>query len=686
MNSIDEQLQTALSHYAAGNFDAARQTYVEVLRREPENVEAWHRLGLLMFQAGQSDVALDCVTKAIGFGGPSAERCCHLALVYRALNQLEQAEASLRQALRLNPNDLASLNNLAVVLLERDQLGEAADLFRRVLAVSPNDATARSNLGNVLKTQGLYAEAAAEYRVVLKETPDHVETLNNLAATILAQGQFEDAMHLCNRVLALSPGLNEARTNHALALKHCARQAIVTFRANIEKDGRDVVAWEGLGEALLITGEPIPAEEAFVRALEIEPDRQTARSNLIYCSQFLPGITARRMSEVYSDWDQRHARPLRAERPMFSNDRDPNRRLRLGILSPNLRTHPAAFLTVRGFENLDRSQFETFFYSDLRDVDDTTERIKGTADDWKVVFEMSDPEIVETIRNDRIDLLIVMAGHTRDNRQLVAARKPAPVQIAWTGDPSGQSAIDWLIADRFLIPDEFDEFYAESILRMPHDYVTFDPPPIDLETGPSPCVSNGYVTFGSFNQAVKYHNDLLELWAGILQRVPESRLHLIGKSNLDNEERLLAPFKAAGIETDRITVQDSIPRQELLESYNEVDICLDTYPFSGGVTTLESLWMGVPVITLPGETFAGRTSLSHISNAGLGDLVAHCRAEYADLAVQLSADTTRLSHIRRSLRDDLSKSPVCDGQQFGQDLSAALRSVWRKWTETRSTS
>lgn len=684
MTTTAPLLQTAMSLYEAGDYEAASQAYVRVLQQDSQNAEAWHRLGTLMFQAGGLDVALDSLTNAIRFGGPSAERYYHLGLVYRARNECEQAEAALRQSLQLDAGNIRATNNLGIVLLERNRLDEAGDQFRRVLTIEPGDTTARTNLGNVLKEQGLHVEALVEYRAVLAVNPECIDTLNNLANLFFQMGRYQDAMTMCHCILDAKPGLGGVRNRLLEALSYHALNAIVEFRADLEKDDRDAGAWQGLGEALQCTGESEPAARAFRRVVEIDPHHKSAHSNLIYCSQFVHGVTAQRMSELYSEWDRCHSQPLQSERPALNNDPNPDRRLRLGVLSPNLWSHSAAVLTVLGFENIDRSQFEICFYSDRRHEDDVTDRFKAVADHWHVVSGMSDTEITAAIHDDGIDVLIVMAGHQVDNRQRVAARKPAPVQIAWTGDPAGHSAVDWLIADRFLIPEEFEEFYPESILRMPHDYVTFYPPSFAPDVSPSPCTSNGHVTFGSFNQAVKYHAALLENWAGIMQRVPNSRLLLVGKSTSFSSDRILRPFQSAGIEDDRVELHEMIGRRELLASYNRIDVCLDTYPFSGGLTTLEALWMGVPVVTLPGETFAGRTSLSHLSNVGLGNLIAATPEDYADVAVNLAQDPERLLHLRQNLRDDLRASVICNGPQFGRDLTAALRTAWRKWAEQQS--
>lgn len=684
MTSVAEQLQTAQACYEAGQLESARQAYVEILRQEQQNVTAWHRLGMLMYQAGQVDVARDCVEKAIAFGGETPDVCCHLGLIYRAAERLGKAEEWLRRAQNLDPEHWDSLNNLGVVLLEQEQLSDAAALFRRALALQPNDSTARSNLGNVLKEQNLNEEAEREYRTVLAQAPGHVDTINNLAAVLIAMERFEEGITELNRVLMLQPDLVEARVNlgQVLAKSDRMAEAADQFEFVLAKDANSVQAWKGLGEAYMATGQAEAARDAFARVVDLEPDNYGANCNLVYSSQFVPGITCQRMTELYADWDRRLSQPLILERPPLTNDPDPDRKLRLGFVSPNLCAHPALFLTIRAFENIDRTQFETFFYSDRNWHDDYTSRAQACADHWSEVFTLSDTELSTKIHGDAIDILIVMSGHTDANRQRVATRRPAPVQIAWTGDPSGQAAMDYLIADSFLIPDEFDEFYTESVIRLPHDYATFDPPAFAPDPGPCPLETNGYVTFASFNQFIKYHTELLELWAGILQQVPNSRLLLIGKGCEANRETILAPFQAAGVSPDRFELTDMVSRRILIESYKRVDIALDPYPFSGGITTLEALWMGVPVVNLPGETFAGRTSVSHLSNVGLTEVIATSCDEYTKIAVQLAEDPTRLARMRSELRSRVRDSPICDGKQFADDLGSELRSVWRTWVQS----
>lgn len=681
MNPSAESLTSARAYAEAGQFDTARQVCVEALRNDPNHADLWHCLGCVMFLTGQWAVAMDCFQKALGFGAERAEVYCHLGLACRGAGNLDAAIESLQQALKLDPAHHDSLTNLGVVLLETDNPAGATRLFQAALTNNPDDLTTRSNLGNAFKSQQRYEEAEAEYRAVLHHAPEHLETVNNLGAVLVAMERHDEADQHLSRVVLAHPDLVEARVNLGIALCKSRRlpEAINHFHEVLSRDGDNVIAWKGLADSQLDAGDAVAANKSYAQAARLDPDHAATGSNVVYTSQFLPGITAQRMAELYADWDRNYATALAPARPEFTNDPNPERRLRLGIISPNLRAHAAMHLTLGAFEHLNRDQCETYFYTDRPDRDEITQRVEQCADHWCHAFELTDEELADRIRSDGIDLLLVMAGHTDLNRQLVAARKPAPVQIAWTGDPSGQRAMDYLIADRYLIPEEFEESYTETIIRMPHDYAIFEPPASAPDIEPSPCKQNGHITFGSFNQTSKYNEAVLDTWSQILLRVPGSRLVLIGKSVNERRESLLAPFEAAGVSADRIELHDMIPRDDLLATYNRIDIVLDPFPFSGGITTLEALWMGVPTVTLPAETFAGRTSVTHLWNAGLTDTTASSREEYLDIAEQLARDHDRLALLRKTLRDQLRNSPVCNKPQFALDLGEVLRSAWKSW-------
>ena len=352
----------------------------------------------------------------------------------------------------------------------------------------------------------------------------------------------------------------------------------------------------------------------------------------------------------------------------------------MGFVSPDLGWHPVGHLLVRVLENLNQGPCETICYSDRIVKDELTHRFQAAATRWRDVAGMSDQRLAEQIREDRIDVLFDLAGHTACNRLLVFARKPAPIQITWLGyeGTTGLEAMDYLLADRYVAPEGSESHFSERVLRMPENYVCYDPAATAPAVGDLPALRQGHVTFGSFNNLAKINRGVLVVWARILGRLPESRLLLkyTGFSDEQVRRRILEPFSAAGVSSERVALLPFSLYPEYMATYNKVDIALDPFPFSGSATTCDALWMGVPVITCPGETFASRHGLSHLSGVGLTETIAQDLDEYVELAVALAADLPRLAMLRAGLRERMAASPLCDGKRFAGNLLALLREIW----------
>jgi predicted O-linked N-acetylglucosamine transferase (SPINDLY family) len=359
----------------------------------------------------------------------------------------------------------------------------------------------------------------------------------------------------------------------------------------------------------------------------------------------------------------------------------------VGFVSPDFGRHPVGHFLIRGLENLDRGQCETVCYCDRIIKDDLTTRLQAATTIWRDVIGLNDEQLAEQIRADRIDILFDLAGHTAGNRLLVFARKPAPIQITWIGyeGTTGLEAIDYILADRYLIPAGKETFYREQVLRMPDGYVCYDPPAAAPEAGPLPAAKNGCVRFASFNNLAKITPRVVEVWAKVLDRVPQSRLLLKyrGLGGKSVRERYLAMFTAFGVDPSRLEFAPPSDYAEYLAAYRQVDIALDPFPFGGGITTCDALWMGVPVVTCPGETFASRHGLSHLANVGLTDTIARDLDEYVALAVGLAGDLPRLATLRAGLRERMACSPLCDGKRFAEHFAEVLGGAWRQWCEKR---
>jgi predicted O-linked N-acetylglucosamine transferase (SPINDLY family) len=419
-------------------------------------------------------------------------------------------------------------------------------------------------------------------------------------------------------------------------------------------------------------------------SLDPRPDRHT---RLLMAMQYAGDPTPTQLLETHREWDSDHARQFLP--PESSKRSRSSKPLRLGFISQDFARHPIAFLASPAFQQLTKLKCPIVCYSDRPAEDEYTDRFRGTAEHWRKIADQTDEDVAKQIRQDEIDILVDLMGHT-GNRLLVFARKPAPVQVTWLGyvGTTGLTAMDYLLADRFHVRPGEEEYYTEKVLRMPNGYACYGPPEDAPQVGPLPALRNategvpyraGRVTFGCFNNPAKYAPSILDAWAEILRRLPGARLLLKygGLGDPQMQQRLRGEFARRGVDAGRIVLEGWSPHRELLAAYNRVDLALDTQPYSGGLTTCEALWMGVPVITIPGKTFAGRHSVSHLTNAGYPQFIAADAAGYVELALYWANHLGELAAIRREMREKVSRSPLCDASQFAGDFLAVLRQAWQ---------
>ena len=366
------------------------------------------------------------------------------------------------------------------------------------------------------------------------------------------------------------------------------------------------------------------------------------------------------------------------------NDPAPDRRLRIGLLSGSMRTHPVGWLTIAGFENLDPAQQTLIGLAQREGSDPIARRFRAIAPEWHDISALDDPSLAALCRDDGIDILVDLGGFGDAGRITAFTHRAAPVQIKWVGmqtHSSGLPETDWIITDRWQTPAGTETLYSERLLRLPDGYVCYSPPPYAPDPAPLPARRNGYVTFGCFNNMAKITPAALAAWSTILNRLPGARLVLKTHQFSEAEpcERIRAVFASSGISPDRVQLRGSSRHREFLSQYNDIDIVLDPFPYSGGLTTCEALWMGVPTVTLPGDTFSSRHSVSHLSNVGLGEWVATDRDDYVRLACARATDLGVLEELRATLRARVKVSPLCDAPRFGANLGAALRDTWHAW-------
>jgi predicted O-linked N-acetylglucosamine transferase (SPINDLY family) len=513
--------------------------------------------------------------------------------------------------------------------------------------------------------------------------PDYVECLTELGCALQTKGFVGLAIKAYRKALALNPELGEAHDNLGNALRDKGEldEAVAHHQRAIVLMPKSALAQNNLGSALLGRAELDVAITAYKRALELKPDYADAHSNLILALLYRSGDDDALIASQCRAWSDAHVQPHRFEVVGHANERSPERRLRIGYVSGDLRRHPVGYFLQPLLEHHDRGNFEVYGYSNSRISDEHTKRLRGFCDVWRDVVDLPDEQVASQIRADAIDVLIDLGAHTRDNRLMVLARKPAPVQVAHLAYPAriGLESIDYRFTDPYLDPPgEEPVGDGERILRLPHTYWCYVPPMEAGEIAEPPMSRGGFITFGCLNNFAKVSPAALEVWRKILVAVPESHL-LLHALEGSHRDRVWEMFSQAGIDRGRVSFVGWMSSKEHMEQYQRIDVALDPFPFAGGTTTCNALWMGVPVVTLAGRTSIGRGGVSILSNVGLTELIAGNREEYVRIAAELAGDGRRLNEYRATMREKMQKSPLMDGEAYAQGIERAYRELWRRW-------
>lgn len=571
------------------------------------------------------------------------------------------------------------------VLLESGEWVRSLESLDKALALDANDPELHNTRAQALYRLGRASEAVDHLETALRLKPRFRQARLLLIKLYNDAGGFEQALEQVAIAERHFPEDDAVLSRKAYALGKLTRfgESIATHEKLVSSFPDDPVHLSNLASAYRNVGRFEEAERHYWRALELAPDSDKTYSNYLTSMHYNPAHSARDLYEAHFQWDRRFA-PNPPPAPPMPADRSEHRRLRIGMVSAGFRVHPVGQMITSAIEALPRGQFELFAYS-MNDQDDVlTRRMRDRVDHWLSVSHLNESRLAERIRGDGIDILLDLSGHTEGSCLRTIAARPAPLQVKWVGgliNTTGLAAMDYLISDKVETPEGVDDRYVEKLIRMPDDYICYMPRGNAPELAPPPVVDNGYITFGCFNNPSKLNETLLDQWIKLLHEVMDSRLFLKGMQ-FDSEEfreRILSHFERAGIARKRIVLEGHSDHYALLESYNRVDIALDCWPYSGGLTTCEALLMGVPVVTLPGPSFAGRHSASHLTHAGLPELVANSWEQYRSLALELASDPDNLALIRRSLRHQLKASPVCDYKRFAAHLATALRGIWQRY-------
>jgi protein O-GlcNAc transferase len=654
--SIEQMLHSVKQFQQVGKQQEALSVYHDLLRHCQNNADALHSLGLLSLQLGMPEEALDLMQRAVNANPQVSAFQNNLGNALNMKGRHEEAIVHYQSALQLRPDYVEAHNNLGLALNALGKTEKAIPHYKRALELRPDYAGAHNNLGLAMfKADDNSEEAIAHIRQALELMPDNFDAHNNMALVFCAQGKLDQALPHYQRSLDLRPN-------------------------NID-------TYISIGGAYLDLGHHDQALEYYEKALVIKPDHTTLHDNKLLTLNYMPNCDPASLYEHHRKYFRCCAESLLSTIQPHLNNRSPNRRLRIGYVSSDFRQHPVAHFIEPVLERHNHEKFEIYcYYADSRE-DAINRRIRSYADKWREIMGKPDEEVVRTIREDQIDILVDLGGHTGGTRLLIFARKPAPVQVTWLGYPNttGLTTMDYRITDIYADPVGMTEaFHSEQLVRLPECFSCYSPPRNSPDVAESPFFRDGYITFGSFNNFAKVSTEVMRLWAKVLVAVPDSRLILKyrGLNGDYLQKRVVDFFASCNVPADRLELLGSDGSQfDHLARYNDIDIALDTFPYNGTTTTCDAIWMSVPVITLAGQTHVGRVGVSQMNNLGLSELIAISQEDYVLKAEKLAKNTDYLRKLRSGMRARMSASPLMNAERLTRNIEQAYRNMWLGWCQ-----
>jgi len=689
LTSVDQNYRLALQYYQKGDLVQSEALLREVIKNHPEDCKTLNFLGIIYNKLRNYEKALECFKKALQKAPVNADIHFNIGNVLKEMGRFDNAIQHYQKALELNPDHFESYHNLGHVYQRKNQLNEAIACYQEALKRNPELADAYYNLGTISQERKFLNEALVFYHKALQFDPNLDDACYMLGTVYSETEQLDDAISWYQRAIQINPGLAKAYNGMGIVLqkKYEIDRAIQHYRHALALMPDFIEAIINIGNALRDYGQAEEAEDWYRHALAVAPQCTFCYDNLFFLMLYHERYDATKIFSEHLIFASQCAESLSSAIIDHVNSKIPDRALKIGYVSPDFRKHAVSYFMEPVLAAHSKERFQIYCYSDVSREDDVTERFRQYSFQWRNVAGMSDQQAADLIRNDGIDILVDLAGHTAHNRLLVFARKPAPVQLTWIGYPAttGLSSMDYKIVDSHTDPPGLTEhLYTETLIRMPEIFLCYLPEQESPEVGALPALAAGHITFGCFNNFSKVTRKGVEIWAQILDSVPDSRIIMKANSLGDKAaaKRLMDMFLQHGIGEDRIELHSVIQSSRLhLDLYNRVDIGLDTFPYNGTTTTCEALWMGVPVITLAGKTHVSRVGASLLSNVGLAELVATTHDEYIAIAVTLSKKTEKIAYLRKTLRETMATSAVTNKERFTRNLETLYRDIWRTWCD-----
>lgn len=708
---IGELFKRALAYYQNGNIEKSRHILCKILEVSSDHTDSYHLLGLIESQSGNHDIAISKLSLAVQQCPNNPEYAYNYGYVLQAGGYTKRAIDAYCDLIKQEPGHIESHYNLGILYRDLGNIGEAVRVYNRLVEIKPDFPQGHCELGNVLSLAGQYEDAIASYKRAIALSPTNCIAYYNLAIAYRESGMFKQALSAVDKAIECNPShaeayiergtilmltgdvhsaldsftaavqhaphLAKARSNRGRALFELGRikESLLAYSRAINQDPGLAEAHCGLGNVLMAIGQPDEAINSFSRALEIRPDYSQVHSNLLFLHAAQVTLPPSEMLYEQKQWDVIHCEEGRKNRfPAKLENPKTSRRIRIGYVSADLYRHPVSYFFEPLLSAHDTSRFEIFCYdSKLKGSDEVTERLRSISEHWQFVANMSDFELAKLIYNDKIDILVDLTGHFEGGRLKAFSYKPAPVQASYLGyiAATGLEAIDYWITDTVLHPEGTEEQTVGNIYRLPRCAYCYLPPNY------APAVTESSeklpLTFGSFANLSKISNDVTMVWGRLLKSLPESQLVIMDRAFQDPEicSRITGQFINQGVAENQIKLLEAMSHEEYLKIYSKIDIVLDTFPRTGGTTTAEALWMGVPVITKAGKRYVERISASKLSALGLDELIGVNIDEYLRIAVTLAKNPDRLRKLKQGIRKRFIGSALFDGVSLARAVEAA---------------
>ncbi|MEO8004600.1 MAG: tetratricopeptide repeat protein [Betaproteobacteria bacterium] len=669
---------------AIGNADEAKESFERALALDPADIYANYNLGRQLVARESLAEAEPLLMRAIAGNPDFVDARVVLSGLLESKGNFIDAATELEKVLQIQPDYFGALKNYAEVLFKLQRTDDAISALRRAFAMQPHDFAVNFKLGTLLLQTDKGREAERHFQAALRSNPDSLESRVGLVNIHLEQNDLDAAALQAETVLRKRPDWVDLLFDYGLILKRMNRyaEAESVFRRAVALDKTYARAYQMLGAVLTVQSRVKDALEVFETGRQHCTDAFELESAEIFALNCLEDISIDDLFARHVDFGNRIEQHYAARFENFTNIRDPGRRLRIGYVSGDFQYHVVPLFLLPLLEERDRSAFEVYCYA-TGDTDDAyTARVRRLADVWRPASRMKSEDLADMINADAIDILVDLAGHSGSPNLRVFAQRPAPVQATWVGylNTTGLTRIHYRISDERCDPQGLtDRYHTEKLVRLPHSQWCYRPFEEVAYEPEAACVKNGYVTFGSFNQTFKISSQVRALWGRILTQVADSRFVVVGVVNDRAREDLLRDLENDGVDRARITMAPYLPVEEYYRWYNRVDIALDTMPFSGGTTTCDALWMGTPVVTMPGVRSWSRSAGSILTTLGLQDWIAKSPEDYVRLAVQFAGNPALIAGLHKSLRSKMLDSPMTDKRQFARDMESAYRRMWQSW-------